>query len=62
MLELVLVTYEEGDRDVYEDGEKDTRRGVSVVVEELARAASVNIIDLGVDLLLFSSNCDDLVV
>lgn len=47
---------------MYEDGEKDTRRGVSVVVEELARAASVNIIDLGVDLLLFSSNCDDLVV
>lgn len=34
--------------------------GVSVVVEEPARAASVNIIDLGVDLLLFSSNCDDL--
>lgn len=30
------------------------------MVEELARAASVNIIDLGVDLLLFSSNCDDL--
>lgn len=34
--------------------------GLSVVEEGPARAASVNIIDLGVDLWLFSSNCDDL--